>query len=431
MNTRHRTTIVRAVVAAAAIAASASTARAGNLCVSPKGAGCFKTISAAVAAASPHDVVSVGRGTYHENVIVGKPLSLVGENAETVVIDATGLLNGINVDGHGHPGLAHVIVSGFTVQNAQAQGILVTDASDVIVSGNHLTGNDQALDATNLVCPPLPPYFQAGEGFDCGEAIHLSGVDHSIVSDNHVEHNAGGILVSDDTGPNHDNLITGNAVHDNPYDCGITIASHHFNLGPVDPSLGIYHIVVDSNTSERNGLISGEGAGVGIFTGPPGGQNNGDVVTNNVLRGNALPGVAIHSHLPFQTNNDHHIVGNTIADNGPDGDPGTTVPTGISISSDTAAGGPAITGIVISQNVFHREDIDIVVNTPGQSSIAAHFNSLTGQVGVANYGAADISATANWWGCSRGPGTRGCSTTDNPDGGTIAVAPSLTRPFRD
>jgi len=431
MNIIDRTTLVRMIGAAAAIAACTSTAGAANLCVSPKGAGCFKTIGAAVAAAAPHDVVFVSQGTYHEDVIVGKPLSLLGENAETVVIDATGLLNGINVDGHGNPGLAHVIVSGFTVRNAQAQGIVVTDASDVVVSDNHLTGNDQALDPVNLVCPPLPPYFQGGEGFDCGEAIHLSGVDHSIVSGNHVEHNAGGILISDDTGPNHDNLITANVVHDNPYDCGITIASHHFHLGPVDPSMGIYRIIVDGNTSERNGLISGEGAGVGIFTGPPGGQNNGDVVSNNVLRGNALPGVAIHSHAPFQTNNDHHIVGNTIADNGPDGDPGTTVPTGISISSDTAGNGPAITGIVISQNVFQREDIDIAVNTPAQSSMEAHLNSLTGGVGVANYGAANISATANWWGCSKGPGAHGCSTIDNTDGGTIVVTPWLMRPFKD
>jgi hypothetical protein len=427
MKSTDRSTFVRVVVTAAALAAWGSTATAATLCVSPAGGACFNTINAAVAAAAPNDVIRVGSGTYHENVIIGKPLSLLGERPETVVVDATGLLNGINVDGHNHVGLAHVIVSGFTVQNALAQGILVTDAWDVLVSGNHLRGNDQALDAVNLQCPPLPPYFQAGEGFDCGEAIHLSGVHHSIVSNNFVEFNAGGILISDDTGPNHDNLITGNTVQDNPYDCGITIASHHFNFGPVDPSLGIYHIVVDGNTSQRNGLISGEGAGVGIFAGPPGAQNNGDVVTNNVLRGNALPGVAIHAHAPFQTMSNHQIVGNTIAGNGPDGDPGTTVPTGISISSE----GPAVTGIVISQNEFQREAIDIVMTTPGGSSMAAHLNSLTGDVGVANYGAADISATANWWKCSNGPGANGCSAIDNRDGGTISVSPWLTKPYKD
>jgi parallel beta-helix repeat protein len=397
--------------------------------VKPAGGGCYKTISAAVAAAAPNDVIHVGHGTYHEDVTIDKALSLLGDDAP-VVIDATGLLNGINVDGHGHPGLAHVIVSGFTVRNALAQGIVVTDAWDVIVSGNHLTGNDRALDPVNLVCPPLPPYFQAGEAFDCGEAIHLSGVHHSTVSNNLVDHNAGGILISDDTGPNHDNLISGNVVRDNPYDCGITIASHHFSLAPVDPALGIYRIVVEGNTSERNGLISGEGAGVGLFTGPPGGQNNGDVVINNVLRGNALPGVAIHSHAPFQTNNDHQIVGNTISDNGPDSDPGTTVPTGISISSDAPAG-PPITGVLISQNVFHRESIDIVMNAPGGSSMDVHFNSLQGDVGVANYGAASIGATANWWGCSKGPGAAACSTVVNADGGTVTVEPALTKPFKE
>jgi parallel beta-helix repeat protein len=288
-------------------------------------------------------------------------LSLLGDGAENTVIDATNLLNGVNVDGHGNPGLAHVIVSGFMVRNANAQGIVVTNATDVTISNNHVTGNDKSLDVQNLVCPPLPPYFQAGEGFDCGEGIHLSGADHSVVSNNLVDHNAGGILLSDDTAPNHDNLISGNTVRDNPFDCGITIASHHFALAPTDPSVGVYHNTIVGNTSSRNGLSTGEGAGVGIFAGPP---------------DNARPGVAIHRHAPFQSINDHLIVGNTISGNGPDGDPGTTVPTGISVSNTPA--GPVITGIVISHNVISREGIGIGVNAPG--SITAHFNSFIAPV---------------------------------------------------
>ena len=210
-----------------------SNVHAAERCVDASGkGGCSTTIGAAVAAAAPNDVIRVARGFYHEDVVIGKPLSLLGQSPENTVIDATGLLNGVNVDGFNHPGLAHVIVSGFTVQNANAQGILVTNASDVTISNNQVTGNDKSLNVDTLTCPPLPPYFQAGEAFDCGEGIHLSGVHHSIVSENHVHHNAGGILVSDDTGPNHDNLISANIVEDNPFDCGITIASHHFNLGP-------------------------------------------------------------------------------------------------------------------------------------------------------------------------------------------------------
>lgn len=73
-----------------------------------------------------------------------------------------------------------MIISGFTVRNADAQGIVVTNAFDVIISNNHATGNDRALDLANLQCPPLSLYFEGGEGFDCGEAIHLSGVHHTI-----------------------------------------------------------------------------------------------------------------------------------------------------------------------------------------------------------------------------------------------------------
>jgi parallel beta-helix repeat protein len=400
-----------------------SNVHAAERCVDASGkGGCSTTIGAAVAAAAPNDVIRVASGFYHEDVVIGKPLSLLGQSPENTVIDATGLLNGVNVDGFNHPGLAHVIVSGFTVQNANAQGILVTNASDVTISNNNVTGNDKSLNVDTLTCPPLPPYFQAGEAFDCGEGIHLSGVHHSIVSENHVHHNAGGILISDDTGPNHDNLISANIVEDNPLDCGITIASHHFNLGPTDPSVGIYHIIVVGNTSARNGLITGEGAGVGLFTGPPGGQNNGDVVVNNILKDNALPGVALHTHAPFQSLNDHLIMGNQISGNGPDGDPGTTVPTGISIFSPVVP----VTGIVIAQNVIKREGIDIGVNVVAGSTITAHFNSFFGDVGIDNIGSGTISATANWWKCPGGPGANGCSTVT---GSGVTTAPWLTRPY--
>ena len=403
---------------------------ANDLCVNPGGkGGCAATIGAAVAAAAPNDIIRVGKGTYHENVVITKPLSLLGDGSENTIIDATGLLNAITVDG-GHDGahidgVAHVIISGFQAQNANAQGIVVSNAFDVTISNNHVTGNDRSLNVEALTCPPLPAYFQGGEGFDCGEGIHLSGVHHSTVANNLVNHNAGGILISDDTGPNHDNLISGNIVEDNPFDCGITIASHHFvppgPHPPTDPLLGIYHNTIIGNTSQRNGLVTGEGAGVGLFAGPPGAQNNGNVIANNILRDNALPGVAMHTHAPDQTLNGHLIVGNTISGNGPDSDPGTTVPTGISIFSPISV----LSGIVISQNVIQGEGIDIGVNAGG--SIQAHFNSFFGDTGIDNIGSlAAIDATANWWKCSGGPAANGCSTVT---GSGITTNPWLAKPF--
>lgn len=421
-----------AFLAAAVLFAGSITARAADLCVDPSGAkGCAATISAAVAAANPGDAIRVHAGTYHESVVITKPLSLVGAQSGGAIIDATGFLNGVNVDGVNHQGLAHVAVTGFTVRNANAQGILVTNASYVTIDDNEVTRNDRALDRSDpehIICPGLPDYFLAGEGFDCGEGIHLSGVNHSVVSGNHVHHNAGGILISDDTSPNHDNLITANLVEENPYDCGITLASHHFALVPTDPSVGIYHISVVGNISRRNGLAAGEGAGVGIFAGPPGAQNNANVVANNTLTDNGLPGVAMHMHAPFQSLNDHVIVGNVISGDAGDGDlfpedeqPKKLPSMGISIFAPVMP----ITGIVITDNVFNREDINIAINVVPGSSIAAHLNSLTAKTGIDNMAAGTIDATLNWWKCSKGPDAPGCSSVE---GSGVLTNPWLTSP---
>ena len=408
---------------------SSPAVQAANLCVNPGGSGgCYATIGAAVAASGANDVIRVAKGVYHENVVVTKSLSLLGEGSEHTTIDATGLLNGINIDGYGNPGLAHVIVSGFTVQNANAQGILATNATDVTISNNHLTGNDQSLTfgPTGPTCPApgFPIYFRAGEGFDCGEAIHFSGVDHSIVANNFVHQNAGGILLSDDTGQTHDNLISGNVVRNNPYDCGITLASHNIDAFYTPPPPGVFSNRIIGNTSAANGLISGEGAGVGIFTAAPGAQNYGNTVSGNILTGNALPGVAMHSHAPGQVLDDNVITRNRISGNGTDGDLGPSLPAmGISISSAVVP----VKGIVISQNVFKGEGMDIAVNVSSDASaLSAHFNSFFGAIGVGNLGAGSISATANWWKCSKGPGANGCSATS---GSNITTDPWLTSPF--
>jgi hypothetical protein len=60
---------------------------AATLCVNPGGSsGCFSTIGAAVAAASIHDHINVEAGTYKEDVIIGKALSLSGMNPGNTII---------------------------------------------------------------------------------------------------------------------------------------------------------------------------------------------------------------------------------------------------------------------------------------------------------------------------------------------------------
>ena len=412
----------------ALIAGIASPAGANTWCVNPGGSGgCFAKIGLAVSAAMANDTINVAPGTYKEDVLIGKPLSLVGAGQKKTIIDATGLANGIYIDGLDNTGLSNVVVTGFTVVNAKYEGILVTNASWVTISDNTVANNDKSLEPAVPACPGQPA-FETGEEFDCGEGIHLSGAEHSIVANNLVENNGGGILLSDDTGEVDNNLITSNVVKDNPFDCGITMASHGpYGLASGSTHYGVVHNTIAGNWSIHNGYqVPGAGAGVGLFSDGSGpGIVSGNVVIHNELLNNGIPGIAIHSHVGGDTFTNNFLVANHISGNGADvGDTATPGGTGINVNS--GFGGTRIAGTVISENVIDHEACDLFINTPAQ--VDAHLNSFSGEnaVGVDDYSSSVVSVEENWWGCPGGPGAEGCTTIE---GTGVLFTPWLTQPF--
>ena len=64
---------------------------------------------------------------------------------------------------------------------------------------------------------------------DCGGGIHLNVVENSVVGESVANHNADGILLTDDYGPNAHNLIEDNVVNYNKTACGIVLPSHSSN----------------------------------------------------------------------------------------------------------------------------------------------------------------------------------------------------------
>lgn len=425
-------------------------ASAANLCVSQVShPGCFATIGAAIAAAQPNDTITVAQGVYAEDVHITAPLSLVAANKAQPVINAAGLANGIFIDGIGAgpvtPGkntLSGVTVAGFIVENAKFEGILVANASLVTLQQNTVVNNDQSLqlptasNGNTEACPFLPA-FETNEGDDCGEGIHLIAVDHSTLINNDSHGNAGGILLTDETGPTHDNLIEGNTVHDNPYDCGITLASHGPAPAPIvtgSPApFGVFSNTVADNVSNHNGTgLPGAGAGAGIFAPGPLNQAYANVIIGNQLTNNGLPGVALHSHAPVPNINlnGNVVTKNYIAGNGPDSSvettPDTQVPTGISV-----LGTAPISTLVIADNVIEQETTDIAISNAG-GVVDVYLNALTGTGdGIVNLPnptthapAGSVYAPENWWGCSKGPNTRGCSDVS---GQNIVATPFLTQ----
>lgn len=306
-----RNLVVAAVLAVAAFAASGALAAHGSVCVAPGGAGgCYSTIQDGVDHAGNRGRVSVAAGTYTEEVTITTPVTLQGEGA---TIDASGQDNGVVVDG-----VSRATISGFTVENADLEGILVENSSHVTILDNHVTANDKRRNSSG-VCDPVPYPLQ---GDDCGEGIHLLGTSHSTVMGNLVDGNAGGIKLTDETGPTYDNNIVRNTVQSNPYDCGITLASH-------TSGAGVYRNSVVDNTSTGNG-----GSGAGVYAFPAGASAYDNLIVHNTLTNNGFAGVAIHSHDSGQNVNGNSVVNNVVSGNGADdefGGPNAT--TGIDVIS--------------------------------------------------------------------------------------------------
>ncbi|HUX46192.1 MAG TPA: right-handed parallel beta-helix repeat-containing protein [Terracidiphilus sp.] len=414
-------------------------ASAATICVNSSGsAGCSKTINGAVSLAKPYDVILVWPGTYKEDVVIGKPLSLIGAGAQKTTIDATGMANGIFVDGYDNAGLAHVTVAGFTVENAQWEGVLVVSAADVTIRENTIANNTKApavFTGAPMGCDGQPA-FELDETGDCGGGLHLIGVWNSTVTGNTITQNDDGILVSDETAASHDVLILNNAVTDNPGECGIVMASHP-PVGAIgSPHFGVFHITVDGNDVENNGVHVG-GAGVGIFSDGNGqGRASQNVVSHNRLIGNGIGGVALHTHVgpnfgrPADDMSGNQIIDNYIAKNLAD-ENDTATPGRVGININSGGGGSPVRGTVIAGNTITDEDVDIALNTPALVNV--HGNNLLGKkVGVANICGFDHAActggsvaTENYWGCSSGPGANGCATASGPN---VLWDPWLSKP---
>jgi len=383
----------------------------GTLYVSPTGASTnsgtscdqarYSTIQTAVTAAAPGSTVVVCAGSYAEDVTVGEALTLQGQNA---VIDAAGKDNGFTITA------SHVSVDGFTVRGAIGEGILAmgtldlalvpsgspagsttgTPITDVSITHNVVQGNDTG--------PPTSAYMEcqpSGEvPGDCGEGIHLMSVADSRVADNYVTGNSGGILLTDEFGPTHDNVIEHNLVTDNASDCGITMPSHNgLAVNPTtlatNPTLGgVYNNAVRDNVVVDNGL-TGFGAGVLIAAPFPGSGSYNNSVDGNVIENNGLSGVTLHSHAPGAFIGGNEIEHNLIGVNDVTGDTPLSPASGLGAApvqyqADSQTTGILVwslvtpTSITISDNKILGDTIGIWMNPTVSDPTAATDNVFEG-----------------------------------------------------
>jgi hypothetical protein len=346
-------------------------------------------IRTAVHKAGDGDTVVVTRGTYHASgLTITHRVRVVGQGRP--VIDATvGTPTQVNARGLivKGAGAAGTRISGLVVTNATEEGILAQSTHDITITGNVVQGNDRGLTAQKFdECAPAGPVPG-----DCGEGLHLMSVTGSLVKDNLVRRNAGGILLTDELGPTARNVIAGNRVLDNIPDCGITIAGHNPNAvsattGRRQPAMaGIYNNLVIGNVSNRNGG-TGEGAGILMAGGAPFSGVYGNWIVRNAASGNGLSGITVHQHFPGDLN-DNVLVGNRLGTNNLVGDrdftPADTQTTGILVAAGGFPGTPAsappagpIKGTVIAQNSISHNHFGIWTLNTRATIFGNHFHDV-------------------------------------------------------
>ena len=208
---RWPTLVAAAALAFGALSApavAATSARGATLYVSPAATGTsgsagtscadagYRTIASALKRAVDGDTVVVCDGTYPEHVTVSRAVTLQGDG--NAVIDATSFNVAVRITGDG------ATVTGLTITNATGQGIFATNVADITITDNVVEHNDLGVGGKSTYLYCTTKNFVP----DCGEGVHLSGVSDSRVEGNTIRDNSGGILVSDELGPTHDNVIT-------------------------------------------------------------------------------------------------------------------------------------------------------------------------------------------------------------------------------
>ncbi len=232
----------------------------------------FHTIQEAINAANPGDTVFVKIGTYIENVVVNKSLSLVGEDMTTTIINGGQIGN---------------------VMRVSADNVNVTDFT-ITMSGVSF--------------------------HNCG--IELDNAENCGVYRNTLVNNLDGILLQYSS----KNSIIGNNVTDNDYGIELTYSSSNNNITGNYVAHNWFGIRLDSpNNSITKNNITNNNYGIWL-------TSSSNSITSNRLTANDFYGIGLASSLNnsmtgnnitsnqfgiglFWSSNNNTICGNNIADN--------------------------------------------------------------------------------------------------------------------
>jgi nitrous oxidase accessory protein len=231
--------VIVSLVLAGYVSTSIVRVRAAELTVG--GHGQYSSISAAVKAANSGDTIVVGPGTYVENVVIDKPLTLRSlDGAQATIIKASDASKEVVL--LASPGIT---VDGFTVTGGN-DGVAFGHVSDCVFTKSVVNGN----------------VF----------GVYLSGATSNLVSNNNLNDNGFGIYLDGSSG----NKLSNNSA-----------SNEKGGGGQASLSDGIYMFDSNANLVTQNDLTNNNNFGISLF------NSKDNVISNNTMASNSQYGVRL------------------------------------------------------------------------------------------------------------------------------------------
>lgn len=228
----------------------------------------YPTIQAAINNARDGDTIQVSRGTYRENVVVNKTISLIGEDRSSTIIDGANVSDTIRITAN------NVTISGLTATNSNStdafSGISLGNARNSIISGNNVSGNN-------------------------GFGISMFwGYNNSIVNDIITNNGMDGIRID---GINASSQVVNNTIESNQIDGiflyvasdvlienNVILSNNHTGISPQG---GCVDITIRSNLVADNGWSDNKWSGLFSIA------LNNSLVEGNFFAGNGFAGIEL------------------------------------------------------------------------------------------------------------------------------------------